>query len=213
MVITRAGSERVHDFAFRLAQRRKRRGRPGRLTCVDKANVFRSMAFFRKIFDERAQRFPDVTADHHYIDAERARSRTQSPGIDDNGPDTCCRYRRRLLQPLPPGRVAAHRRRRARRLVRHGPGQDRTDHGLDRVSAFPQHVKRRLGSKGMRSNRHASPATNRIIQRGSPVGDGPAGGPTRPSETTAPRTERFGSRPSMIISAGGSASTRQPPAG
>jgi 3-isopropylmalate dehydrogenase len=69
MVITRAGSERVHAFALRLGQRRKRRGRPGRVTCVDKANVFRSMAFFRRIFDEQAARFPDVVADHHYIDA------------------------------------------------------------------------------------------------------------------------------------------------
>ncbi len=69
MVITRAGSERVHDFAFRLAQRRKARGLPGRVTCVDKANVFRSMAFFRKVFDERALRFPDVVAAHNYVDA------------------------------------------------------------------------------------------------------------------------------------------------
>ena len=69
MVITRHGSERVHDFAFRLAQRRKSRGRPGRVTCVDKANVFLSMAFFRKIFDERALAFPDIEARHNYIDA------------------------------------------------------------------------------------------------------------------------------------------------
>jgi 3-isopropylmalate dehydrogenase len=69
MVITRRGSERVHDFAFRLAQRRKGRGLPGRVTCVDKANVFRSMAFFRKIFDERARAFPDIEARHNYIDA------------------------------------------------------------------------------------------------------------------------------------------------
>ncbi len=69
MVITRRGSERVHDFAFRLAQRRKQRGRPGRVTCVDKANVFVSMAFFRKIFDERAKAFPDIEALHNYIDA------------------------------------------------------------------------------------------------------------------------------------------------
>ncbi|HEX2541724.1 MAG TPA: isocitrate/isopropylmalate dehydrogenase family protein [Caldimonas sp.] len=69
MVITRRGSERVHDFAFRLARRRKQRGRPGLVTCVDKANVFRSMAFFRKIFDERALAFPDIEARHHYIDA------------------------------------------------------------------------------------------------------------------------------------------------
>ncbi len=69
MVITRAGSERLHEFSFRLAQRRKRRGRPGRVTCVDKANVFRSMAFFRKIFDECAGRHPEVEARHNYIDA------------------------------------------------------------------------------------------------------------------------------------------------
>ena len=69
MVITRAGSQRVHEFAFRLAERRKLRGKPGRVTCVDKANVFVSMAFFRKIFDEVAARHPGVAANHHYVDA------------------------------------------------------------------------------------------------------------------------------------------------
>jgi len=69
MVITRRGSERVHEFAFRLAERRKLRGRPGRVTCVDKANVFVSMAFFRRIFDEVAARHPTIEARHHYIDA------------------------------------------------------------------------------------------------------------------------------------------------
>jgi 3-isopropylmalate dehydrogenase len=69
MVITRATSERLFDFAFRLAEKRRSRGRPGRVTCVDKANVFASMAFFRRIFDERARRFPDVGADHAYVDA------------------------------------------------------------------------------------------------------------------------------------------------
>jgi 3-isopropylmalate dehydrogenase len=69
MVITRAGSKRVHDFAFRLAQRRKGFGHPGHVTCVDKANAFRSMAFFRKIFDECATNFPTVVARHNYIDA------------------------------------------------------------------------------------------------------------------------------------------------
>ena len=69
MVITRAGSERVHEFAFRLAERRRARGRPGSVTCVDKANVFVSMAFFRKIFDEVAARHPGIAARHHYVDA------------------------------------------------------------------------------------------------------------------------------------------------
>jgi 3-isopropylmalate dehydrogenase len=69
MVITRRGTERVHEFAFRLAERRKRHGKPGRVTCVDKANVFVSMAFFRKVFDEIARRHPAVQARHHYVDA------------------------------------------------------------------------------------------------------------------------------------------------
>ncbi len=69
MVITRATSERLFDFAFRLAQRRKEKGGKGMVTCVDKSNVFRSFAFFRKIFAERAQRFPDIKPAYHYIDA------------------------------------------------------------------------------------------------------------------------------------------------
>ena len=64
MVITRKGSERVHEFAFRLAQRRRKQ-----VTCVDKANVFASMAFFRRIFDELAVRHPGIQARHHYVDA------------------------------------------------------------------------------------------------------------------------------------------------
>jgi 3-isopropylmalate dehydrogenase len=69
MVITRKGSERVHEFAFRLAERRKQRGGPGRVTCVDKANVFVSMAFFRRVFEEVAARHPGIEARSHYVDA------------------------------------------------------------------------------------------------------------------------------------------------
>jgi 3-isopropylmalate dehydrogenase len=69
MVITRATCERLFDFAFRLAERRQARGGKGRVTCVDKANVFTSMAFFRKVFDERARGFPTIAADHRYVDA------------------------------------------------------------------------------------------------------------------------------------------------
>ncbi len=69
MKITRAGTARVCDFAFRLARRRKAQGRPGRLTNVDKANVFSSMAFWRQVFEERAAAFPDVAIEHAYVDA------------------------------------------------------------------------------------------------------------------------------------------------
>ncbi len=69
LVITRATSEKLFDFAFRLAGQRKSNGYEGRLTCVDKANVFNSFAFFRKVFDERSRNFSDVLADHCYVDA------------------------------------------------------------------------------------------------------------------------------------------------
>ena len=69
LTIPRAGPERVADFAFRLAERRKRGGHPGLVTCVDKANAFRSYAFFRKVFDERAARFPAIRTSRAYVDA------------------------------------------------------------------------------------------------------------------------------------------------
>ncbi len=67
--ITRATSERLFDFAFDIARQRKAKGGTGTVTCVDKANVLGSFAFFRKIFDERAKRFPDIEAQHGYVDA------------------------------------------------------------------------------------------------------------------------------------------------
>jgi len=69
MKITRTGTARVCDFALNLARRRKEQGRPGHVTSVDKANVFTSMAFWRKVFQERASAFPDVSTDSAYVDA------------------------------------------------------------------------------------------------------------------------------------------------
>src|SRR5512132_3219192 len=69
LVITRKTSQRLFDFSLRLAERRKKRGKPGLLTCVDKANAFKAYAYFRSIFDERAKNFPGVRTDHVYVDA------------------------------------------------------------------------------------------------------------------------------------------------
>ena len=70
MVITRSGTRRLADYAFRLARERHEArqsssgpagsGEPAgeptvpKVTCVDKANIFRSMAFFWRVFDEVA---------------------------------------------------------------------------------------------------------------------------------------------------------------
>jgi 3-isopropylmalate dehydrogenase len=69
LVITRKTSQRLFDFSLRLTERRKARGKPGLLTCVDKANAFKAYAFFRKIFDERAAAFPALKKNHVYVDA------------------------------------------------------------------------------------------------------------------------------------------------
>src|SRR6185312_13163539 len=59
-VITRAVTEKLTHFSFDLARRRQaRRGTPGRVTLVDKANVFRSFAFMRRVFHEAAAQHPD----------------------------------------------------------------------------------------------------------------------------------------------------------
>ncbi len=69
LVITRKTSQRLFEFSFRLAERRKARGRPGKLACVDKANAFKAYAFFRQIFDECAARHPAVATERLYVDA------------------------------------------------------------------------------------------------------------------------------------------------
>jgi 3-isopropylmalate dehydrogenase len=69
LVITRKTSERLFEFSFKFAERRRARGRPGALTCVDKANVFKAFAFFREMFDEAAQHHPEVKAERLYVDA------------------------------------------------------------------------------------------------------------------------------------------------
>jgi isocitrate/isopropylmalate dehydrogenase len=71
MMITRQGTARVARYAFELA--RSRAGAPEdgvkRVTCVDKSNVLASFAFFRAVFNEIAEAYPDVVAEYLYADA------------------------------------------------------------------------------------------------------------------------------------------------
>lgn len=84
LVLTRAGTERIVQFAFEFARTKPlsaNRVRP-KVTCVDKSNVLRSYGFFRQIFSEIAEQYRDVEADYMYADAS-AQALVLQPGQFD----------------------------------------------------------------------------------------------------------------------------------
>ena len=70
-IVTRAGTLRIAEAAFALAESRARagHGRAPLVTCVDKSNVLASYAFFREVVTEVAARHPDVAFEAVYVDA------------------------------------------------------------------------------------------------------------------------------------------------
>ena len=69
LVVTRDKTERLFDFSLHFTERRKARGRPGRLTLVDKANVFKAFNWQRAILAERSTKFANVKTELLYVDA------------------------------------------------------------------------------------------------------------------------------------------------
>lgn len=71
MIITRKGTERIVKYAFEIAEQRNGAPRDGkkRVTCVDKANVLKSQAYFREIYNEVAEAYPDTEREYALIDA------------------------------------------------------------------------------------------------------------------------------------------------
>lgn len=71
LLVTQAGCARIARYAFELAATRK--GAPAdrvrRVTGIDKANVLRSMAFFRSVFIEVGAGYPEIEAECLYVDA------------------------------------------------------------------------------------------------------------------------------------------------
>jgi isocitrate/isopropylmalate dehydrogenase len=68
-VITEAGSERVLRFGFELARRRKRAGRPGKVTVGTKHNMLpRSDGLFREVALRLAPEYTDVAFESFIVD-------------------------------------------------------------------------------------------------------------------------------------------------
>jgi 3-isopropylmalate dehydrogenase len=63
MTYTRAEIERIARMAFSLARNRRKR-----LTSVDKSNVLETSQLWRKVVNDVAPEFPDVTLDHLLVD-------------------------------------------------------------------------------------------------------------------------------------------------
>jgi 3-isopropylmalate dehydrogenase len=70
LVLTAAGVDRIVTWAFEWAAAHPPAAGQPKVTCVDKANVLRSYAFWRRRFDAVAARYAGrVEADHQYVDA------------------------------------------------------------------------------------------------------------------------------------------------
>jgi 3-isopropylmalate dehydrogenase len=70
LIITAHGADRIIRFAFDYALANPALSGPPTVTCVDKANVLRSYAFFRSRFDAIAKEYAGrVESDRVYVDA------------------------------------------------------------------------------------------------------------------------------------------------
>jgi 3-isopropylmalate dehydrogenase len=68
MIYTRNGVERVIRYAFQMAKKRNKNGKP-QVTLVDKANAIRAQDIWTRVFEEVGAEYPGVARDHAYIDA------------------------------------------------------------------------------------------------------------------------------------------------
>jgi len=68
-VITKEGTDRVARFACELARKRKKKGFPGKLTCVTKQNMLReSCGLFLHRVEETLKDYPELDFEHFYVD-------------------------------------------------------------------------------------------------------------------------------------------------
>ncbi len=70
MIYDRQMVDRCLEYAFNLAVDRKKEGKPGKLTLVNKTNVLAYVGdLWYRAFIEMAEKFPDIETDYNHIDA------------------------------------------------------------------------------------------------------------------------------------------------
>ncbi len=70
MVYDRQMVDRCLEYAFNLTETRKKEGKPGKLTLVNKTNVLTYVGdLWFRAFMEMAEKFPDIKTDYNHIDA------------------------------------------------------------------------------------------------------------------------------------------------
>jgi isocitrate/isopropylmalate dehydrogenase len=82
-VITERNTRRIAHFAFKLAQRRKKEGHPGKVTVTSKYNMLReSDGFFRQIVEEVGAEYPEIRYEQFIVDDFARRIVQQSKDLD-----------------------------------------------------------------------------------------------------------------------------------
>ncbi len=68
-VFTRRGTDRIMDYAFQIASKRKASGYRGHVTSATKSNgIMHSMPFWDERFEAASQRHPDIATSKYHID-------------------------------------------------------------------------------------------------------------------------------------------------
>jgi isocitrate/isopropylmalate dehydrogenase len=68
-VITKEGTDKIAKFACELARKRKKKGHPGKLTCVTKQNMLRqSCGLFKQRVEETLKDYPELDYEHFHVD-------------------------------------------------------------------------------------------------------------------------------------------------
>jgi len=69
-IVSEHGMQRLAKFVCEYTAERKKKGYPGKLTCVTKSNVLRETdRLFDDVIEEEVKKYPELSYEHYYADA------------------------------------------------------------------------------------------------------------------------------------------------